>query len=73
VHPFRIAILIFLVGASSANYLVLKKTVSQDEDYYPQYRVKYDAQATDSAWIGEIIILTVAGVAWFLVRPKSTS
>jgi hypothetical protein len=96
VHPFRIAILIFLVGASVANYFFTKEqhdemsllsvaapadgglqerygataTPSASSSQPGSYTVGLDSAAKDKAWMREAIIVTIAGVAWFLVRPK---
>jgi hypothetical protein len=105
VHPFRIAILIFFLGASVANYFAAREhrdrivastplaastaapTDSSGIDW-EKYRgtaqahpneqptpeiASLLAEANDNAWMREAIIVTIAGVAWFLVRPKSTS
>jgi hypothetical protein len=98
-HPFRIAILIFLVGTSIVNVLVTK--ISHDGIGYPPRMVEagnwadrldqptpkstpvmevnpnYDSAmqqhtvVNESATILEVLLITVAGVAWFLVRPRA--
>jgi hypothetical protein len=87
-HPFRIAILIFLVGASGANYFVMKQyddrivammtavsffggtpTALPGSDVQEQMKL---AEANDKAWLREAVILTIAGIAWFLVRPQAS-
>lgn len=101
-HPFRVAILIFLVGASVANYFAVKEYrdgispvtaatvtppgVSRDasggldwsklkgteaQSVTDPYLTKLETAANDAAWMRQAIIVTVAGVAWFLVRPKT--
>lgn len=109
-HPFRIAILVFFVGASVANVLaakealdrigpitvaasplptnpllapppspsvapgqidfsqLYKKSISGTSDPYAQ---RARTLADDKAYLREAIIVTIAGVAWFLVRPKA--
>jgi hypothetical protein len=95
VHPFRIAILIFVVGASVANYFFTKEqhdetsplsvaapageglegrygagaTPSASSSQPDSYTAGLESAAKDKAWMREAIIVTVAGVAWFLVRP----
>ena len=106
-HPYRIAILIFVVGASVANYLATKayadrisppSTVSKSTatplnnplapsanqgptpfawiatpaTLNPEMQGLL-AAANDKAWMREAIIVTIAGVAWFLVRSKAAS
>jgi hypothetical protein len=107
VHPFRIAILLFLVGASVANYFAMKQyddrfAARVQQTPIPQTRVNpndpfgspipvipdpwavpspsvdpytapLESAARDKAWMREAIIVTIAGVAWFLVRAKGTS
>ena len=114
-HPFRIAILIFVVGASVANYFAVRayadrisppSTVSEstatplnnpllatplrnpflgtpsespkNEEPTPFAWIPVApnpeiqgllAEANDKAWMREAIIVTIAGVAWFLLRP----
>jgi hypothetical protein len=98
-HPFRIAILVFVVGASVANYFFTKE---QHDEISPlsvaapagatlqerygatampsvsssqpgSYTARLESAAKEKAWMREAIIVTIAGVAWFLVRPKATS
>ena len=91
-HPFRTAILMFLIGASVANYFAMKKYSDRIEATIPssvdplnpfggsetpgkpnlQARLEF-SQNADEAWMREAIIFTIAGVAWFLVRPKPVS
>jgi hypothetical protein len=107
-HPFRIAILIFFVGASVVNYLAVKEYrdrispvttatvtplgvptdasghidwskvkendaqrdfsgMSQTEPYV----TKLEAAANDKAWMREAVIVTIAGIVWFLVPAKA--
>ena len=88
-HPFRIAILIFLVGASVANYFATQKyrdrivanmktvslfggtpTALPGSDVQEQMKL---AEANDEAWMREAIIVTIAGVTWFLVPGTKRS
>jgi hypothetical protein len=106
VHPFRIAILIFVVGASVANYFATKAysdRIREPSDFSVSTAAPVDnpllstsnplaptpdpwsvttpvpgpdpnvyrlqSVTNDKAWMREAIIVTVAGVAWFLVRP----
>jgi hypothetical protein len=91
-QPFRIAVLIFVVGASAANLLALK--LQHDRFTYPTTAkqtesattpdpwavpdpnldpgaVKLHVLANDLAYLREAIILTIGGVAWFLVKTKT--
>jgi hypothetical protein len=104
-HPFRIAILAFVVGASVANYFAAKAYSDRIREPFafsastagpvdllspgpspndeatpfrwmplaadPQ-TLKLLAVENDKAWMREAIIVTIAGVAWFLVRPKAS-
>jgi hypothetical protein len=103
-HPFRIAILIFVVGASIANYFAAREhwdrivastplaastaapTDSSGTDW-TKYRGTAQAhpneqptpelasplaEANDKAWMREAIIVTIAGVAWFLLPGKNS-
>jgi hypothetical protein len=101
-HPFRTAILVFVVGASVANYFAMKQYDDRFAAAVGQTRVNpndpfgsplpatadpwavsppvadpytagLESAARDKAWMREAIIVTIAGVAWFLVRPKATS
>ena len=109
-HPYRIAILIFVVGASVANYLATKAyddrisppstvpestatplnnplnpfepSASPNQEPTPFTWIQATAnseiqgllaEANDKAWMREAIIVTIGGVAWFLVRPKAAS
>jgi hypothetical protein len=102
-HPFRIAILIFVVGATCGNLLVLKlredriwpvslatpaptstdpfdavgtptpnlwAVPTPDPMIYVQERQGQSRQAMDKALIAQVGILTIAGVAWFLMKPR---
>lgn len=127
-HPFRIAILIFVVGASVANYFAAREyrdrigaptplaATTAAPTYSPEYWNKFwgkvadahrarpneqpspfewtpvtpdpwavpspggdpytlrlVAASNDKAWLREAIIVTIAGMAWFLVRLKPVS
>ena len=100
-QPFRIAILIFAVGASVANYFAAREywdriaastplasstAAPTDSPGLIDWR-KYAgtaneqptpvtpdpataslrAEAKDKAWMREAVVLTIAGVAWFLL------
>jgi hypothetical protein len=101
VQPFRIAILVFIVGASAANFFAWKTqhdrwtysavatmeipsplpTESTNPAFNPNFLIrdpnraaeiiKLRALAEDEAYFREAIILTIGGVAWFLVRAKA--
>jgi hypothetical protein len=77
---YRIAVLVFLVGASIANYLWMherQRHILNDlfSHGWTDVGIKVDAadaksqSATETAWIREVIIVTVGGVVWFLI-PK---
>jgi hypothetical protein len=114
VHPFRIAVLIFLVGASVANYFATKAysdRIREPSDFSVSTAAPVDnpllstsnpllstsnplaptpdpwsvttpvpgpdpnvsrlqSVTNDKAWMREAIIVTIAGVAWFLVAGK---
>jgi hypothetical protein len=108
-HPFRIAILIFLVGASLANFFAVRERLDRMgpgpgplptptstavpaqtnpvdllmggsmadrlADYKAALAERNEALSPiyDRAWMCEAVIVTIAGIAWFLVRPKPTS
>lgn len=92
-HPFRIAILIFLVGASVANYFAAReyrdriaastaggasgfdwtKYGGTDRPVTPDPEIaRLRAADNDRAWMREAIIVTIAGVAWFLLLGKNS-
>lgn len=90
----RIAILIFLIGASVANFFSAKQahehvvyraaprpTADPTNPYMPDRIDPYEQQAynishrnhesmNDGAWMREALVITVSGVAWFLI-PKA--
>ncbi len=102
VHPFRMVILIVLIGASVVNFLAMKQ--QHDAIYtalYPQpqpscspgastldrifcgnggpsydkmraYDVNHrlHVEITDPALTREAIIVTIAGIGWFLVKAR---
>jgi hypothetical protein len=106
-HPWRIAILIFFVGASVVNALLAKSAYDRigeptpapsasptpnsffpsaargltwgtpatpdpwAVDVYGAASIAYQRrQATDKALVAEAVLVTIAGVAWFLI-PKT--
>jgi hypothetical protein len=92
-HPFRIAILIFFLGASIANIFAAKLgrdqlgpvatpapagiTSSVFEPAPDPLRAIFAAatadshrQVNDTALLRETVILTIAGIAWFLVPGR---
>ena len=72
-HPFRIAILIFLFGASIANFFEYARAIATISPYNTEMFTSHaNAEVLDSALMRETIIITIAGVAWFLVGRKTT-
>jgi hypothetical protein len=95
-HPFRTAILVFVVGASVANYFAMKQyddrfapsvsptpTATYEADPWAgppsasssqpdSYTAGLESAAKDKAWMREAIIITIAGVAWFLLPGKNS-
>jgi hypothetical protein len=109
-HPYRIAVLVFLIGASLANFLAVRESLDRMgpgpgppptptssaapratgpfdllangdimaerlADYKAALAARNEALSPiyDRAWMREAIVVTIAGVAWFLVRPRSTT
>lgn len=71
-HPFRIAILIFLLGATVANFFEYARAVATISPYNTEMFTSHArAEVLDSALMREAIIITIAGVAWCLVRPSA--
>jgi len=86
----RIAVLVFVIGASFANYFFTKEQHDQIspsvatpapqglEDRYgptppapdPGELRRVYAEVNDKGWMREAIIVTIAGVAWFVLAPK---
>ena len=68
-----VAIIIFFIAASIANYFAYEQAINRslgDALFY--YRMQRSTAATDVAWMREAIIALIAGVAWFLARVKPT-
>ena len=67
VNNVRTAILIFFVGASITNCLYTEQiTVAARSQFgYVAPTLRYQG------WTREAAIITIAGVAWFLVRQKA--
>lgn len=74
----RIAILIFLVGASLWNVVSASEkhagVPAHASDFYSRssinanhYRINADM------WKYEVIIITIAGIAWFLIPKRSAT
>lgn len=71
-HPFRIAILIFLLGATVANFFEYARAIATISPYNTEMFTSHaHAEVLDSALMREAIIITIAGVAWFLVRANT--
>ncbi len=70
---FRIAILIFAVGASIANIFAYARSIAAVSPYGSDLLQSHlVAAAVDMALLREAVILTIAGVAWFLIPNRST-
>jgi hypothetical protein len=81
-HPYRIAILILFLGASVANYCWFLTTYADAargryEHVWPAGPGNpirsggHDAREASTRWMYELMIVTIAGVAWILVRPRA--
>jgi hypothetical protein len=80
-HPYRIAVLIFFLGASVANYCsFLTRYTDAAKGRYenawpagpgnPIRSRERDAREASTRWMYELMIVTIAGIAWILVRPR---
>jgi hypothetical protein len=80
-HPYRIAILILFLGATVANYswFLTRYTEAAKGRYEhvwpagpgnPIRSRGRDARAASTRWMYELMIVTIAGVAWILVRQR---
>jgi hypothetical protein len=86
----RVAVLVFVGGASIANYFLTKEQNEQiapisaatvapttPEDRYehssrpdPEDLRRAHTEESDNGWMREAVIVTVAGIAWFALRPE---
>ena len=73
---FRIALLIFAVGGSIANLFAYARSIASISPYGSDLLQSHlVAAAVDMALLREAVILTIAGVVWFLLpmqTPPST-
>jgi hypothetical protein len=72
-HPLRIAILIFVVVASIANYFATMKLKEQLATSSPSFQLGTEfTEENLQAWLREAGIVTIGGVAWYVAQPKAT-
>jgi hypothetical protein len=70
---YRIAIIIFAVGASVANAFAYAHSIAAISPYGPEVlQSHFVAGAEDMVLMREAIILTIAGVAWLLIPTPKT-
>jgi len=71
---YRIAVLIFAVGASVANVFAYAHSIAAISPYGSDLlQTHFVAGAEDMVLMREAIILTIAGVAWFLIPKPNQS
>jgi hypothetical protein len=69
---FRIAIFIFALGSSVANAFAYARSIASISPYGPELLQSHlVAAAKDMACLREAVILTIAGLAWFLIPNKA--